>query len=973
MNPLLRLAPAVLLLGSIAALRGQIAVPGVGATLAFASRPPATEWATRSITGGTASFTTTAALDAAVVTNTAASITTQVLDGGTANPPAANALAQWTGGGTAYLATRPTGNGATLLMARLRNDTGAEANTLSVSYTLGQLGTFLAETIPGHQVYYSLNGAANSWVLVPELSGGTLGAHSHTITLLGNWAGGATLYLLWADSNAPNGTDHCYTLDDLTVVPGLAAVPLSVSLSAPANGQLIVAADSSADVTVSAIAGGSTPPTTVTLLTNGIAFAVLNTPPYVAQLTALPAGSYVFEAYAVNALESALSAPHTLTLRRQYAEYAGGTYSQDFDGMGPSGTLTPIGWYVGSDAAALVPGPGVQATVGDGSLPPDQALYAWNLGIPGDANRALGTLATAADRNTVLRLRNQTSSNLVAFEFHYDGEVWRPNTNLVETFTNYVSYNQGSNWTATGFDFVSPVAPVNPALAINGHDVANRIPALGGVLRPPVPVPPGGVLYLRWLNYNEPNTDGALAIDNFSFRGTEFSSASAMTFTLNSPTNGQVFSGSCGGGATVTVNASASFFVTNVTFQLDGGSAIQDSAAPFTATFTGVPPGAHVITATAQDSFGVVSNLSASIHVVANQLPVVALTNVFSGPVTGLVFLVGTPVTNQFRASDPDGTITNLEFLVNGAVHFATNVTYGQMTVGNALAGVGTYTVRATDNCGGVSQQSVTVTITNPPPPVSILISNGSVWKYQASTAEPAPFDLGGGLLIPWVEPYYDDTTWPVGRAELGGGDAVSPPGTVPERTVIDIGPAAARYRTIYFRHTFQVADPSRFDTLILRSLHDDGSAIYVNGLLAATFNLTNAPGIPITYSNLAAANGGRDGTVYAVTNVAAALLPGLNCVAVEVHQDSVTSSDLSFDCMLWALPPSGPALSITTAGANSTITWSDPALQFKLQRSTDLSSPGNWTDVPGDPPSPYVQALPGGSGHRFFRLVRRP
>ncbi|MFM1770825.1 MAG: hypothetical protein RJA22_3354, partial [Verrucomicrobiota bacterium] len=798
-------------------------------------------------------------------------------------------------------------------------------------------------------------------------------ARSHTITLLGNWTNAATLYLLWADGNAPNGTDHCYSIDDLALLPGVTAVPLSVALTAPANGQLIVAADRTADVTVSAIAGGSTPPTSVTFLTNGIAFATLTNAPYVAQLPALAAGDYVFEAYAVNALESALSVAHLLTIRPQYAEYTGGVYSQDFDSMGPAGAFTPIGWYVGSDAAAFVPAPGVSATVGDGGDAPNQAIHGWNLGIPGDGNRALGTLPSAGDRNTVLRLRNLTSSNLVAFEIRYDGEVWRANTNLVESLTNYVSYNLGSNWTATGFHFVSPVPAVNPSFAINGHDVANRIPAIGGTIRPPLPVPPGGVLYLRWHNYNEPNTDGALAIDNVTFQGTEFTSATAMSFTLNSPTNGQVFSGSCGGGATVTASATASFFVTNVTFTLDGGSAIEDATAPFTASFTGVPPGPHVVTATARDSFGVVSNLSVSINVLANQLPVVAFTNVFSGPVTGLVFLVGTPVTNQFRATDPDGTITNLEFLVNGAVHFATNTAYGQMTVGNALAGPGTYTVRATDNCGGVSEQSVSVTLTNPPPPTSILISNGSVWKYYASSNEPPVIDFGGGLVIPWIDPFYDDASWPVGRGELGAGDAVNPPATVPERTVIDIGPATARYRTIYFRHTFQIADPSLHDTLILRSLHDDGSAVYLNGALVATFNLTNAPGIPITYSNLAAANGGRDGTVYAVTNIAAGLFPGLNCVAVEVHQDTATSSDLSFDFMLWSLPPSGPALSLTSDGANATVNWFDPALQFKLQRSGDLSNPANWTDVPGDPRSPYVQPLPAGNAHRFFRLIRRP
>ncbi|MFM1770473.1 MAG: hypothetical protein RJA22_3002, partial [Verrucomicrobiota bacterium] len=100
MKSLLCLAPAVLLLGFSAGVQAQIPVPSTGTTLNFPTRPPATEWSTRSLTGGTASFTTAAALDAAVTTNTAASITTQVVDGFTANPPAANSLAFFTTGGT---------------------------------------------------------------------------------------------------------------------------------------------------------------------------------------------------------------------------------------------------------------------------------------------------------------------------------------------------------------------------------------------------------------------------------------------------------------------------------------------------------------------------------------------------------------------------------------------------------------------------------------------------------------------------------------------------------------------------------------------------------------------------------------------------------------------------------------------------------------------------------------------------------
>jgi hypothetical protein len=862
-------------------------------------------------------------------------------------------------------------------MATLRNDTGADANTLQIGYTLSAGGVALVEQVPGHQVYYSLSGLASSWVPIPELSGGTTGAKSHTIGLPGNWTNTGRLYLLWADDNTPNGDDQGFQIDNISFVASVSGVPLTVTLTTPPDGQLLVAADKAVDVTVGAVSGGSTPPNTVTFFTNAAFFTQVTTPPYVAQLSALPAGIYTIQAEAENGFEIAVSDVHTIKVRPQFAEYTGGSYVEYFS-MGATGTETPVGWYVGSSPTADNPPPGVTATVGDGNIPPDQSLHAWNYGLPGDENRSLGTAPSASDRNTVLRLRNATGSNLVSFAIQYDGEVWRPNTNIIESLTNYVSYDRGSNWIATGFNFTSPVAPINPAMGINGHNTENSVSPIGGVLTPPTPVPPGGIIYIRWHNVNELNTDGALAIDNFYFTGLAFTDASSISMVLTAPTNGQVFSGSCGSGPNITATASASFFVTNVSFRLDGGVPLADTAAPYSVVFSNVPPGPHTIQATAKDSFGAISNLSVAFTVLANQLPVIAFTNTFSGASTGTVFLVGTPVTNQFGVSDIDGSVTTIEFLVNDLLLFSTNAAFGQITVNNALAGNSTFTVRATDNCGGISTASRLITITSPPPPVLIVISNGSDWKYFANTNEPPPIEVGNGEFSTWKEITYEDFDWSTGLAELGFGDAVSPPGTTPERTLINIGPGTSRYRSIYFRRTIVIDDPTQYGPLTVRSLQDDGSAVYLNGALVATFNLTNGPGIPITYSNLAGPLLGaptavpHDGTVYSSSNIAGLLIAGRNTIAVEVHQDSATSSDISFDLMLWAIGSLGPRLQISTAGSSYAVSWNDPARDYKLQQSPNIGNPALWTDVPGDPDSPYPHALPPGSGHLFYQLKKR-
>ena len=198
--------------------RAAISVGAGGSgVISFDSRPPSGEWSTKSIPGLDTSFSSAADLLNAVQTNaTAASISAPVLDGGGANPPGQNALAAWTSGGTSNLWTRPTGNGATLLMATLQNATGADQAALRIIYTLGQSAGGPAEQAPAHQVYYSLSGALGSWVNILALSGGGPGVRSNTVALSETWTNGSPLYVLWADDNAVGGVDHGYSIDDIS-------------------------------------------------------------------------------------------------------------------------------------------------------------------------------------------------------------------------------------------------------------------------------------------------------------------------------------------------------------------------------------------------------------------------------------------------------------------------------------------------------------------------------------------------------------------------------------------------------------------------------------------------------------------------------------------------------------------------------------------------------------------------------------
>lgn len=211
---LLALAPWLL-----TAAQGALSVgPAGSGTISFSNRPPASEWATRSISGNEGSFGTALALLEAAQTNSATDISAPLLDAGPVSPAAQATLASWSSAEGGAIWTRPAGNGATLLMASLQNNTGTDQSVLGISYALGQSGITPAEQIPGHQVFYSLSGAPGTWVNIPALSGGGIGVRSHIVSLAAVWANGSTLHVLWVDDNTPGGVDRGYSIDEVTFI-----------------------------------------------------------------------------------------------------------------------------------------------------------------------------------------------------------------------------------------------------------------------------------------------------------------------------------------------------------------------------------------------------------------------------------------------------------------------------------------------------------------------------------------------------------------------------------------------------------------------------------------------------------------------------------------------------------------------------------------------------------------------------------
>jgi hypothetical protein len=157
------------------------------------------------------------------------------------------------------------------------------------------------------------------------------------------------------------------------------------------------------------------------------------------------------------------------------------------------------------------------------------------------------------------------------------------------------------------------------------------------------------------------------------------------------------------------------------------------------------------------------------------------------------------------------------------------------------------------------------------------IINKGETWKY---------FDQGTSPGTGWQTAGFNDAAWTSGPAQLGYGDG-------DEQTVVNYGgDVSNKYVTTYFRKLFNVADIQGIDDIKASVLFDDGIVVYLNG----TEVYRNA--LPAgTVSNNTLANETIETNVYNSFTIDAGLLvQGQNTLAVEVHQVTLGSSDISFD-----------------------------------------------------------------------------
>ncbi|HXG49736.1 MAG TPA: Ig-like domain-containing protein [Methylomirabilota bacterium] len=337
-----------------------------------------------------------------------------------------------------------------------------------------------------------------------------------------------------------------------------------------------------------------------------------------------------------------------------------------------------------------------------------------------------------------------------------------------------------------------------------------------------------------------------------------------------------------------------------------------------------------------------------------------------ASPADRAVFNEGATVTVATRALSTGHPFTRVEFFADGA-RIGEDTT-APFTLDWAAPSVGHHvlTARATDAASNVSTAApVRITIERPPVE-TLLIAAGSEWRY---------LDDGSNQGSAWRQPDFDDSGWSVGPAELGYGDA-------DEATVVRYGPSAAnKYITTYFRRTFEVEDPTIITNLVLGLLRDDGAVVYLNGVEAYRNNL---PAGPIAYNTLAVTAVEDDDTFLSANLDPALLVVGPNVIAVEIHQQAVNSSDISFDLRLaaqvteprppgvyLAAPASGSSLEAPVSPEIAAIAMPAPgentvSVAFYangLLLGEDASAPYGWSWINPAPGVYSLSALALGSG----------
>lgn len=420
---------------------------------------------------------------------------------------------------------------------------------------------------------------------------------------------------------------------------------------------------------------------------------------------------------------------------------------------------------------------------------------------------------------------------------------------------------------------------------------------------------PGGTLYILWVDDNaNPGTDPSHTIDNVAFNAVG-ASGPLQIVNPNLPQNlslneydRAVFQ--------FVVSGESPVFLWYKNNQLIPG------ANGATYTINSVNPedvGQYYCVAT--NSLSVVTSRVAVLGVTPDEIkPAVASVNGVGAAVIRVVFseavrAASATNTANYTVALPGGGGT---IAVQSAVLLNTNTVELTLAAPRQYATDYYLTVRNVQDLAHTPNTIFTQTETIPPEYNLPLFPMNHVWKYNTNGV-----DLG----TEWRNVGYNDADWPSGPGILGHEDTAATLAAFAaagEAVRTEFGSLSGRnIPTYYFRTTFTNTNTISGLGLMVEGWMDDGAVFFLNGVEVGRFTSPGTWTDPVAFTSLVSAAVSPEETIKQVVLNSAPLRFGENTLAVEVHQNSLTSSDVVLGIRLNQVIPAPLSITQQPQGTN--------------------------------------------------------
>jgi len=205
------------------------------------------------------------------------------------------------------------------------------------------------------------------------------------------------------------------------------------------------------------------------------------------------------------------------------------------------------------------------------------------------------------------------------------------------------------------------------------------------------------------------------------------------------------------------------------------------------------------------------------------------------------------------------------------------------------------------------------------PPQALTLLAYTNAWKFMQVS------NLDG---VNWTAPAFNDGAWPTGPGLLAFEDnalivplirtALNAPGIATNNL--------ASGHADYFRTKVVITNDLTGFTMNASAYLDDGAVFYVNGVEAARVRMAAGVVTNLTFTTGQPPSGDAIAPDLFTLNPAL-FLPGTNVIAVEVHQNTAGSSDVTFGLQLVAnFAGSSNSIATATPGATNSVATTLPA-----------------------------------------------